>query len=94
MSDNYWHSLDTCPNYGWDRMQAVVEPARYTLGEATLLRMLGYDAGVWLDWDNPDAAMYEMAEIRKPKVTRTWAERNYSQYACTQAEWLLAEAWG
>ena len=81
-----------CPAYAHDRMAAVQQPDKYTLGEVTLLRMLGLQAAQWLDMEREECRAY--VEMRQPRVTEPWSERRYSRFACTHAEWLLAQAWG
>jgi len=82
-----------CPAFAIDRVNAVLDPKRYTLGEVTLLRMLGHDAGQWLDLEREECRAY-IAEHRTPRVVEPWSERRYSSRACTLPEWLLAHAWG
>jgi len=82
-------ALWDCPQM-LGRVQSALEPDRYTLGEVELLRMLGYDAGRVLDWEDwPDPQ--EMAEIRNPRASVAWSEELYASQTCTLAEWVLAE---
>ena len=82
-------ALWDCPRM-LGRVQSALEPDRYTLGEVELLRMLGYDAGRELDWEDwPDPQ--EMAEVRNPRVSVAWSEELYGSQTCTLAEWVLAE---
>ena len=89
-SPEFSQALWDCPQM-LGRVQVLITPDRYTLGEVELLRMLGVDAGRELDWDDwPDP--HEMAEIRNPRVTVPWSEELYGSQTCTLAEWVMAEA--
>jgi hypothetical protein len=73
------------------RVQVLITPDRYTVGEVELLTLLGTNAGRELDWDVfPDAREARM--IRNPKASVPWSEKLYGSQTCTFAEWLLAEA--
>jgi len=54
-------------------------PERYTLGKVELLRMLGMNAGKFLDWEDTTDGK-EMAQIRKPRVTAPVSELDYPVY--------------
>jgi len=90
---DFFGAVVGCPTLAHERMAAVQQPKRYTLGEVTLLRMLGLQAGQWLDLEQEECRAY--VEMRKPRVTEpNMPERRYSRFACSLPEWLLAHAWG
>ncbi len=93
MNKECFDAMFACPEYAVARVNAVLDPKRYTLGEVALLRMLGHDAGQWLDLEREECRAY-LAEIRNPRASEPWSERRYSSTACTMPEWLLAQAWG
>lgn len=83
-------ALFDCPNM-LGRVLSALQPSKYTLGEVELLRMLGYDAGRELDWEDwPDAE--ELHEIRNPKASVAWSEELYSTQTINLEMWRLLDA--
>ena len=88
-SPEFAQALWNCPQM-LGRVQVLITPDRYTLGEVELLTLLGTNAGRELDWDVfPDAREARM--IRNPKASVAWSEKIYASHTCNHAEWLLAE---
>tara|TARA_Y100000310_G_scaffold55436_1_gene50829 strand:- start:8476 stop:8928 length:453 start_codon:yes stop_codon:yes gene_type:complete len=89
-SPEFAQALWNCPQM-LGRVQVVITPDRYTLGEVELLTLLGTNAGRELDWDVfPETREARM--IRNPKASVPWSEKLYASHTCNYAEWLLGEA--
>ena len=89
-SPEFAQALWNCPQM-LGRVQVLITPDRYTLGEVELLTLLGTNAGRELDWDVfPETREARM--IRNPKASVPWSEKLYASHTCTLAEWVMAEA--
>jgi hypothetical protein len=89
---DFFGAVVGCPMLAHEKLGRRANPEKYTLGEVTLLRMLGLQAGQWLDLEQEEVRAY--VEMRKPRVTEpNMPERKYHRYACTLPEWWLARVW-